>query len=67
MNFNRFKKIDDISIKNRYEEAKSLKKLCDVLSKLKMFILKTLDPIGLIDYLDNVSLFVAMDNILVHS
>ena len=36
MNFNRFKKIDDISIKNRYEEAKSLKKLCDVLSKLKI-------------------------------
>ncbi len=25
MNFNRFKKIDNISIKNRYEEAKSLK------------------------------------------
>ena len=36
MNFNRFKKIDNISIKNRYEEAKSLKKLCDILSKLKI-------------------------------
>jgi hypothetical protein len=28
MNFNRFKKIDDISIKNRYEEAKSLYMYC---------------------------------------